>query len=224
VATQTVLGKITQAQNILITKAKFFPSGKIPVDKIDSMILEVSRQTGVSEKTVESEGMSAGIFPSKNEIEIFRHKQGSQPCSQPQGERNMTKINLDNKLKANVIERLQIVVPFLQPDLSYGPGKAKEALEALKKANLGCSSATLNNDIGRLRKAGITSLDQIDLASLSTLSPRAQEHPATKKVQVTSSTLQLLEMVKQLETEIEEKQKDLNILRAAAEVLARRGI
>ena len=224
-ATQTVLSKVTQAQNILIRKAEAFPSCKIPVDQVDSMILEISKQIGISPKTVESEGMTAGIFPPKSEIEIFRFKQGNQP----KGERNMSKVNLEGKLRENLISRLRIVVPFLQPDLSYGRGKAKEALEALKSAKIPCSQATLNNDIGHLRKAGVTSLEQIDLDSLEVasasvfVSKRERKYFPDKKVSAKRPVLQLSEAIQRLEAEIAEKHKDLEVLRTAAEILKRRG-
>lgn len=136
----------------------------------------------------------------------------------------MDKIHLDGNLKADAINRLRICVLFMRPNLSYGRGKAKEALEALKGANLKCSHATLNNDIGRLREIGVTNLDQIDLGPCDAPDTATTEPQQTSVLgkHIAEPARQLAKMIQQLEDEIATKKGDLEILRAASEIIKRR--
>lgn len=133
----------------------------------------------------------------------------------------MEKIRPGDSLKPEVTDRLFVCAPFMQPDLSYGSRKAKEAMEALRSMGLKCSPATLYNDIKRLRGIGITCLDQLDFGQRSVQATTVIKPQPAPDDRV-GGTRQLAAMIHQLEAEIAAKKNDLDILRAAAEVIKRR--
>lgn len=142
----------------------------------------------------------------------------------------MDKINLIEKLNPETVARLQVCLPFMQSDLSYGRGRAKEALAALRNADRSASQATLNNDINRLKRIGVTSLSHIDFAELGISEPTGtskgkKSKPARKKgAKKTGRVSTLDDKIAELEAEIAEKTKDLEILCAARDVIIARGL
>jgi hypothetical protein len=66
----------------------------------------------------------------------------------------------------NMLRRIYICHPFMMMDFSkYKWGSGRDALNALKKEGVTVSGATIENDLKRLRKAGVTNWNQIDPTS-----------------------------------------------------------